>query len=154
MEDLEALENWAGTLLARLAPAARRAVAMDVARALRRSQQQRIKDQRAPDGSAFEPRKAREREGGRLRAKAGRIRRRAMFAKLRTAKHMKIHTDAEGFTIGWAGRVARIARVHQDGMESQVGRRNKYLYPVRQLLGLSQADRDMIRDMLIERLAP
>jgi phage virion morphogenesis protein len=154
MEDLEALENWAGTLLARMAPAARRAVAMDIARALRRSQQQRIKDQRAPDGSAFAPRKPRENQGGRLRAKAGRIKRRAMFAKLRTAKHMKIQTDAEGFTIGWAGRVARIARVHQDGMESQVGRGATYLYPVRQLLGLSQADRDMIRDMLIERLAP
>lgn len=154
MDDLEALENWAGTLLAKLDPAERRAVAMDIARALRRSQQQRIAAQRAPDGSAFDPRKPREKQGGRLRGKAGRIRRRAMFAKLRTAKHMKIQTDAEGFSIGWAGRVARIARVHQEGMESQVGRGAKYLYPVRQLLGLSQADREMIRDMLIERLEP
>lgn len=154
MDDLDALENWAGPLLARLDPAARRAVAMDVARALRRSQQQRIAAQRAPDGSAFEARKPRKMRGGRLREKAGRIKRRAMFAKLRTAKHMKIQTDAEGFSIGWAGRVARIARVHQEGLESQVDRSTKYLYPARRLLGLSQAERDMIRDMLIERLAP
>jgi phage virion morphogenesis protein len=154
MDDLEALASWAGPLLARLDPPAQRAAAMDIARALRRSQQQRIAAQRAPDGSAFEPRKPREARGGRLREKAGRIKRRAMFAKLRTAKHLKIETDAEGFSIGWAGRVARIARVHQEGQESQVDGRTRYRYPVRQLLGLSQADRDMIRDMLIERLAP
>jgi phage virion morphogenesis protein len=149
MDDLEALADWAGPMLARLTPAARRAAAMDIGRALRKSQQQRIVAQQNPDGTAFEPRKAR----ARLRAKAGRIRRQKMFAKLRTAKMLKIETDAEGLAIGWAGRVARIARVHQEGLESGVAPGIKYRYPVRQLLGLTQAERDMIQDKLLEHLA-
>lgn len=155
MDDLEAFENWADPLLAQLTPAARRTLAMDIARALRRSQQKRIAEQKAPDGTPFAPRKARRPENNRPRAKAGRIKRRAMFAKLRTAKLMTIQRDADGFSIGWSGRVARIARIHQEGRESQVARGGvKYQYPARQLLGLSDADRDMIRDMLTERLAP
>lgn len=155
MDDLSALEDWAGPLLAKLAPAARREAAIAIARALRRSQQQRIAAQKNPDGTPFAPRKARQQLLGRkLREKAGRIKRRAMFAKLRTAKLLKIDTDADGLAIGWAGRVARIARVHQEGLESEVAPGGaKYKYPVRQLLGISPAERDMIRDMLLEFLA-
>lgn len=155
MDDLEAFENWADPLLARLTPAGRRTVAMDIARALRRSQQKRIAAQKAPDGSAFEPRKPRKVEEERPRAKKGRIKRRAMFAKLRTAKFMTIERDSQGISIGWSRRVARIARIHQDGQESEVARGGvKYQYPIRTLLGLTQADREMIRDMLTQHLVP
>jgi len=157
MDDLEAFENWADPLLARLTPAARRKVAMDIGRALRRSQQKRIAAQQEPDGSAFEPRKPRRKKGDRPRAKAGRVKRKAkaMFAKLRTAKMMTIERDADGISIGWSKRVARIARVHQEGRSSQVAPGGvMYKYPVRQVLGLSQSDRDMIRDMLTDSLAP
>lgn len=157
MDDLQAFENWADPLLAKLTPAARRKLAMDIGRALRRSQQKRIAAQQAPDGSQFEPRKPRKREEDRPRAKAGRVKRKAkaMFAKLRTAKMMTIERDADGVSIGWSKRVARIARVHQEGLSSQVARGGvTYRYPVRQVLGLSESDRDMIRDMLTEALAP
>jgi phage virion morphogenesis protein len=154
MDDLDALESWAGPLLARLSPAGRRQAAMDIGRALRKSQQQRIAAQRNPDGSAFAPRKPRALQGKKLREKGGRIKRRAMFAKLRTAKLLQIDTDADGLAIGWAGRVARIARVHQEGLESEVAPGGaKYKYPVRQLLGITPAERDMIRDKLLEHLA-
>lgn len=154
MDELNALEGWVGPLLEQLTPAARRAAAMDIARALRRSQQQRIAAQKNPDGSGFEPRKPRAVQGRNLRGKAGRIRRRAMFAKLRLAKLMKVETNAEGLAIGWAGRVARIARVHQEGLESEVGPGGlKYRYPVRQLLGMTQAEHDLIRDTLLDHLA-
>lgn len=153
MDDLSALEEWAGPLLAKLSPAARRAAAMDVARALRRSLQQRIAAQMNPDGSPFVPRKPKALQGKKAREKRGRIKRQAMFAKLRTAKLMKIDIDAEGVAIGWTGRVARIARVHQEGLESEVAPGGpKYRYPMRQLLGLTEADRELIRDKLLEHL--
>jgi len=157
MDDLQAFENWADPLLAKLTPAARRKLAMDVGRALRRSQQKRIAAQQAPSGSPFEPRKPRKKAEDRPRAKSGRIKRKAkaMFAKLRTAKMMTIERDANGVSIGWSNRVARIARVHQEGLSSQVAPGGvMYRYPVRQVLGLSQSDRDMIRDMLTDALAP
>ncbi|GGY12644.1 bacteriophage tail completion protein S [Pseudoduganella dura] len=158
MDNLEALEQWAGAALARLEPAERRKIAMDVGRELRRNQQRRIASQRNPDGSPYDPRKPRQvqqvRQGGQLRERRGRIKRQAMFVKLRTARMMKVETDSAGVTIGFAGRVARIARVHQEGEESEVEPgRNKYRYPIRQLLGLDQAGRDMIRDRLLEHLA-
>lgn len=154
MDDLEALEDWAGPLLANLTPAGRRKAAMDIGRALRKSQQQRIAAQRNPDGSAMESRKPRALQGKKLRGKAGRIRRRAMFAKLRTAKLLKLTTDAEGLSIGWVGRVARIARIHQEGRTTEVVPGGpRYKYPIRQLLGITPEERDMIQDKLLEHLA-
>jgi phage virion morphogenesis protein len=156
MDDLNALEEWAGALLAQLDPAARRKVAVDVGRELRRSQQQRIKGQLNPDGSAYEPRKPRLfLRNARLREKEGRIKRRAqMFAKLRTARYLKVEVDGAGLAIGFAGRAARLARVHQDGETSEVTRGGRsYKYPVRQLLGFTDSDREMIRDKLLEHLA-
>ena len=156
MDDLTALEEWAGALLAQLDPAARRKVAVDVGRELRRSQQQRIKAQLNPDGSAYAPRKPRLfLRNARLREKEGRIKRRAqMFAKLRTARYLKVEVDGAGLAIGFAGRAARLARVHQEGETSEVTRGGRsYKYPVRQLLGFTDADREMIRDKLLEHLA-
>lgn len=154
MDDLTALEDWAGPLLAKLAPAARREAALDIARELRRSQQKRITSQKNPDGSGFVPRKPRALQGKKLRDKAGRIKRRAMFFRLRSAKLMRIEVDANGLAIGWGGRVARIARVHQEGLESEIepgGR--KHRYAVRQLLGITPAERDMIQDKLLDHLS-
>lgn len=154
MDDLDAIEDWAGALLAKLAPPARRQAAQDIARELRRSQQARIAAQRNPDGSAFEPRKARAvMQSKKLREKAGRIKRRAMFAKMRTARFLKIEADSAGLAIGFAGRVARLARIHQEGQQAEVAPGGPvYRYPVRQLLGFSQAERDLIRDKLLEHL--
>lgn len=147
MDDLTALEEWAGALLSRLDPAARRKIAVDVARELRRSQQKRIKEQRNPDGSAYEARRPR------LRERGGRVKQKAMFAKLRTARFLKIETNGSGLGIGFVGRVARLARIHQEGQTSEVQRGGpSHAYPVRQLLGLTNADREMIRDKLLEQL--
>lgn len=147
MDDLNAIEEWAGGLLAQLQPGQRRAVAIDIARELRRSQQARIKDQRNPDGTPYEPRKPK------LRAKAGRIKRRAMFAKLRTIQYLKIDADGNGLAVGFAGRVAALARVHQEGETSPVRPGGpRYKYPVRQLLGFTASEREMIQDRLLAHL--
>jgi len=155
MDDLTALEEWAGALLAKLDPKARRRVAIDVGRELRRSQQKRIADQRNPDGSAYVPRKPRVvMRNARLREKEGRIKRRVkMFAKLRLARFFKVEANSDGLAVGFMGRAARLARVHQDGETSEVERGGRsYRYPVRQLLGLTQAEREMIHEKLMESL--
>ncbi len=154
MDELGALEKWAGGLLEQLSPPARRAAMLNVARELRRSQQARVASQRNPDASAYEPRKARAAKGGKnLRGKKGRIKRAAMFAKLRTARFLKVEADASGLAIGFAGRVARLARVHQFGeMERVAPGGPEYRYPARVLLGFTGADREMIRDRLLRHL--
>ena len=147
MSELDAIESWAGHLLAKLEAPARRAALRDIARELRRSQQARIAQQMNPDGTAYEARKPRAKKH--LRDKAGRIRRKAMFAKLRQARYLRSESDAMGLAIGFAGRIARVARVHQFGERARVAPGGpEYKYPARVLLGFSDSDREIIRNML------
>ena len=83
-DNLNALEEWAGALLAKLSPGERRKLGNTIGRELRRNQQQRIASQRNPDGTPYASRKPRE-----LRGKVGRIKRQ-MFARLRQAKHLRL----------------------------------------------------------------
>ena len=150
--DLTALEQWAGALLARLEPAARRKVNQQVAQDLRRSQQQRIKAQQSPEGTPYAARKPRKQ----LREKQGRIKKQkaAMFARLRTSAHLKLNADANQIAVGFLGRVARIARVHQFGLRDTVCKNGPEVqYAERQLLGFSSADRELIKDSLLRHLA-
>lgn len=150
-DDLQALEDWAGALLNRLQPAERRKVTQTVARELRRSQQQRIAAQRNPDGTPYAPRKPRQQ----LRAKAGRIKQRKMFAKLRTTRYLRLQSDASSIAIGFAGRVSRLARIHQYGLKDKPGRNSPDIqYQRREVLGFTDADLELIRDQLVEHLLP
>ncbi|CDZ93582.1 phage virion morphogenesis protein [Pseudomonas saudiphocaensis] len=150
-DDLRALENWAGALLNQVQPAERRKVTQTIARELRRSQQQRIGAQRNPDGTPYAPRKPRQQ----LRAKAGRIKQRKMFAKLRTARYLRLQSDASSIALGFAGRVSRLARIHQYGLRDKPGRNSPDIqYQRRQLLGFSDAELEMIRDQLVAHLVP
>lgn len=149
-DELTALEDWAGALLAKLQPAERRKLNQSVARELRRSQHQRIAAQQNPDGSAYTPRKPRQN----LRGKQGRIKRQ-MFSKLRQAKHLKLRSTADSITLGFMQRTARLARVHQYGLRDRPGRNAPDVqYPERQLLGFTDADLDQIRDSLLQHLIP
>lgn len=149
MDDLHQLEQWASPLLAKLQPAARRTLARAIGAELRRSQQQRIAQQRNPDGSAYAPRKGEKR----LRDKVGRIKRGAMFERIRQAKHLKVQTDADQIAIGFMGRVARIAHVHQEGLTDRVSRDGPSVrYERRQLLGFTATERGHIRDLLLDHL--
>ncbi len=150
-DDLQALEAWAGALLAKLQPEQRRLVNRKVAQDLRRSQSQRIAAQQQPDGSNFVPRKARKE----LRKKVGHIKRKRqkMFTKLRTSQWLKIETGEHHLAVGFFGRVARIARVHQEGLTDRVENNGpEYKYPSRVLLGFTPADRELIRDSLLRHL--
>ncbi len=150
-DNLQALEAWAATLLNQLQPSKRYQLIRNIAQALRRSQQQRIAAQRNPDGSAFTPRKPRTQPKAKhLRSKVNRIRRRAMFIKLKTARFLKVENDAHSLTLGFMGRVGRLAHVHQYGKTDQVAPGGPhYRYPARVLLGLTQEEKEMIRDKVV-----
>ncbi|MFJ3413737.1 phage virion morphogenesis protein [Pseudomonas protegens] len=150
MADLEALEEWAAGLLGQLQPAARNQLARSIGQALRRSQQQRIIAQRNPDGSKYAPRKQRN-----LRGKQGRIKRQVqMFKKLRTASFLKVQGDGNAISVGFTGRVARIARVHQYGLKDRAERgAPEVKYEQRETLGFTDEDINLLRDALIKHLA-
>ncbi len=146
-DNLHALEDWAGVLLARLEPGARRQLNQQIGRELRRSQQQRVASQRNPDGTAYAPRKPRK-----LRGKVGRIKRQ-MFSKLRQARHLKLRSTADAIAVSFMGRVARIARVHQYGLRDRPERgQAEVQYERRELLGFTDADLELIRDQLLQHL--
>lgn len=147
-DDLHALEAWAGALLAKLQQAQRRAINHKVAIDLRRSQAQRIKAQQGPDGAAYPARKRRKE----LKRKNGRIKRQkaAMFAKIRTAKYLKVKATGDQIEVGFFSWVARVAHVHQFGRQERVTKKGPiYKYPERPLLGLSEPDRTLIRESLL-----
>ncbi|MGO1072110.1 phage virion morphogenesis protein [Lysobacter sp. CA199] len=147
MSDLEQLETWAAPLIAALSPSARRTLLQAMAVDLRRSQQRRIAQQCNPDGSAYAPRKPQRED------RVGRIRRGVMFRRIRQARHLRATSDADGLRVGYAGRVARIARVHQDGGTDGATRGGPLIrYARRQLLGFSGAERGRIRDLLLTHL--
>lgn len=148
---LEALETWAAGPVSQLKPAARNKLARSIGQALRRSQRQRIISQRNPDGSMYTPRKQRN-----LRGKTRRVKRKKqMFQKLRTTRLLKAYGNSHTVSVGFFGRVAGIARVHQFGLKEHAGgRRPEIVYSRRQVLGFNDHDIDLIKDQLLTHLTP
>ncbi|EMA4140233.1 phage virion morphogenesis protein [Cronobacter turicensis] len=148
MSDFSPFEKRLSALIAALSPAGRRRMAQDIAKTLRTRQQQRIKAQKAPDGSAYTPRREQP-----ARAKKGRVKR-EMFAKLRTSRFMKATGSSDAAVVEFTGKVQRIARVHQYGLKDKPGRNGRAVqYPARPLLGFDEADQAIVKSMIIESLA-
>lgn len=151
MATVEEVQAKLTALINNLSPQARRQLARNIGQALRKNQQARIARQENPDGTAFEPRKPRKEFG----KKKGRIKRKAMFAKLRTARYFKIQSNANEVSVGFNGSSATIANVHQYGLTGTVDRTKniKAQYAQRELLGFSQSDLDVIEDLILEQLS-
>ncbi|WP_396000434.1 phage virion morphogenesis protein [Enterobacter hormaechei] len=148
MSDFKPFDNQLAGLLAVLSPAGRRKLAGEIAKQLRMAQQQRIKQQKAPDGSPYQARKRQP-----LRAKKGRIKR-AMFQKLRTNRYMKASGRENGAVVEFTGNVQRIARVHQYGLKDRPNEHSEAVpYPERQLLGLNDSDERRIRTLILRRFS-
>jgi phage virion morphogenesis protein len=146
-DDLTALETWLNPLLAKLEPQERTRLAREAARKIRKNQQQRITAQKNPDGSAYAKRKPRK-----LREKKGRIKTK-MFTKLKMARYLKAQGSEQAMTVGFTGRIARIARVHQYGLKDRAERGAPDVrYARRELLGLAEDDLEMIRGALLDHL--
>lgn len=147
MSALEPVEARLSALIASLSAPARKKLASSIARKLRASQQRNIKQQQAPDGTPFKPRKKQP-----LRGKKGRIKR-EMFAKLRTAKYMKSKGTGDDAAVEFTGRVQRMARVHHYGLRDRPARGGQDLqYEARPLLGFSENDLEMIEQEITHHL--
>nr|DAV26758.1 MAG TPA: virion morphogenesis protein [Caudoviricetes sp.] len=151
MATVEEVQAKLSALINNLSPQARRQLARNIGQALRKNQQARIARQENPDGTAFEPRKPRKEFG----KKKGRIKRKAMFVKLRTARYFKIQSNANEVSIGFNGSSAMIAKVHQYGLMSSPSKTKdfKVRYAQRELLGFSQSDLDVIEDLVLAQLS-
>ncbi|HEP0934566.1 TPA: phage virion morphogenesis protein [Enterobacter roggenkampii] len=146
MDDLQRVDDWLAALLANLEPAARNRMMRQLAQELRRSQQQNIRLQRNPDGTAFEARRVT------ARSKKGRIKRQ-MFAKLRTTKYLKTAATADSASVQFDGKVQRIARVHHYGLRDRVRRNGpEARYPARRLLGVNDEAETITHDTLLRWL--
>ncbi|MGP6441543.1 phage virion morphogenesis protein [Rahnella aceris] len=143
MNELKPFDDKLAGLLASLSPTGRRKMAAEIAKKLRVSQQQRIKQQKAPDGTPYAARKRQP-----VRGERGRVKR-EMFAKLRTARYLKTKGSSEAAVVEFAGKVQRIARVHQEGL---LDKPSKYSVPVRYearwLLGFSDTDYKIVEDII------
>lgn len=147
MDDLQRVDDWLAALLANLEPAARNRMMRQLAQELRRSQQQNIRLQRNPDGTAFDARRVT------ARSKKGRIKRQ-MFAKLRTTKYLKTAATADSASVQFDGKVQRIARVHHYGLRDRVRRNGpEARYPARRLLGVNDEVETITRDTLLRWLS-
>ena len=147
-DELQQLDEWLTPLINKLSPKERRVLAREVARDLRIANRERIKAQTNPDGTPYEPRTE-------LRGRSGRIRRKAMFTKLRTAKYLRIKTTADTAEMGFLGRVARIARVHHYGLRDRVEPGGpQHQYARRELIGITAKDAERIADSVLNHLTP
>ncbi|NIB50684.1 phage virion morphogenesis protein [Enterobacter sp. 725m/11] len=148
MDDLQKVDAWLEALLANIEPSARKKMMRDLAQQLRRTQQNNIRLQRNPDGSAYEARKVT------ARSKKGRIKRKQMFSKLRTARFLRVSSSVNSASVAFEGRVQRIARVHHYGLRDRVSRKGPEVrYAERRLLGVNDEVETVTRDTLLRWLA-
>lgn len=218
-EDFAEIQALAGVLLRQLGSSERRALLRKMARGIQKSQSDRIGRQKAPDGSAFAPRREKrelkpgtyavkflypkgdanprtvfmkswvhdgplmtgfDTEAGGIRSffydkvakylpveaseqnagagmlrRRGTIRQKAMFRKLRNGRNLRAgSTDLEAW-IGFSGRAAEIARVHQDGLREKPSLKGRAVrYAQRGLLGMTQAEQSRALDLLLEHVTP
>ncbi|EPX2858692.1 phage virion morphogenesis protein [Escherichia coli O104:H7] len=143
MSELTPFDDQMEGLIGALSPASRRRLAAEIAKQLRAAQQQRVRQQKAPDGSPYETRKRQP-----LRAKKGRIKR-AMFQKLRTSRYMKASGRNDAAVVEFTGKVQRIAQIHQLGLKDRPNPHAQDVqYPERQLLGFGQDDKKLIENLI------
>ncbi|MGO2440314.1 MAG: phage virion morphogenesis protein [Serratia proteamaculans] len=147
MNELSPFDIRLAGLITALSSQSRKSLAVAVSKRLRASQQQNIKRQQAPDGTPYAPRKTPLRNTKRLRE-------RAMFSKLRTARYMKAKGSGDEAVVEFVGRVKRMANVHHYGLRDRPSPHSEPVkYEARPLLGFSPADVKMIETAVVEHLA-
>lgn len=83
------------------------------------------------------------------------IRQRAMFRRIRRTGIMQADANDQEAWVGFAGRVAAVARIHQLGLLDRPSHQGPEVrYAVRELLGLTAKDRADLLDAVIEHLTP
>jgi phage virion morphogenesis protein len=148
-DDLTQLNELFDGLIQQLSPAARKQLSRDISRRLRTSQAQRIKQNKAPDGSVFEARKPQPVWAKRL----GAIKKKLMFQKIIRQKYLKATYSSSAASVGFTGFISRVATEHQYGLRGRINERISAQYPQRELLGFTLDEQDMIEAAIVSHLA-
>ncbi len=141
----------------------RKAMASDIANMLKSANAGRIKQNIEPSGEPMQPRKlkksgnARTRKlrngiGARESIKGGR-----MFQRAIKPAYLRKESSAGAAQVGFVGAMARIMRVHQDGLRDTVTRDPNspaIVYPKRVVLGMTPEDRIRILERVTAQLQP
>ena len=139
MKSFAALNRWFDQFLQHLEPTERRELMRRLAQGLRVRSKDRIKQQKEPNGNRFTPRK---------RDQIGSIKRKCAMSN-KIGQQLKIEYSADKASVGFGGRTAQIAKVHQEGKTIRPTDRAKPTkYPIRELVGFSQADQKWIETEL------
>lgn len=150
MDDLNDLTAWAAGLLNQLNDSQRKQLAGQIAKDLRAVNQKRIAAQIAPDGTPFAPRKT----PIRARMQSRGVRKGKMFQKLKLAKYLKASASPAAAVVEFAGTAARIAAVHHHGLRDRVSRNGPMAtYAARPLLGITDADANTVKDLVLTHLS-
>ena len=152
---LQDLANWLQPMLAALQPAARRTLAGQIARELRRQNQATMRAQTSPDGEPWEARRKRIVGSRSPRSGAARARQRTgpMMAKLRQTRYLPLHANADEAGLGFAARVQRIAAIHHFGLPDRVAPGGaEHVYAERPLLGVSDDMAERIKELVVAHL--
>jgi len=146
MDAYAGLDHWLDQIALRLEPTQRRELMRRLAQGLRVRQRDRIKQQRDPNGHRFIPRQ---------RNQIGNKKRQGdLFQNI--GKDIKTEYSADHAAVGFGGRTAVVAEVHQQGKTIKPSRYAKAThYPIRELVGFSKDDEKWIgyeikRYLLIE----
>lgn len=146
MNNADQLADHLQPLLERLSTGERSKLSQKIGRDLRKSQSSRISSQQNSDGSSYTPRRKR------LREQKGKIKRK-MFTKIKNNSNLKLLSNANAIAIGFVGRIARIAQVHQEGLKDRAERgAPNVIYPKRELLGFTDQDIKVIEDSLLKHI--
>jgi len=79
---------------------------------------------------------------------------RKMFARLRTAKHLKAGATPDEAWVAFTSRAERVARIHHYGLRDRVSPDGPETdYPQRELLGFSQADDEHLLSLFLDHVA-
>lgn len=133
------IEAWAQGYLERLSPKNQRNLMRKIAQTLRQANQKRMQAQTTPDGEGWEDRKQ----------QGSKKNRNKMFKKLRQAKHLRIRFYSDTLSIGWAGRAGKIAHTHHYGLQEQFKNGTVVAYSQRELIGITEADKALILDTIL-----
>lgn len=131
MDVIIGLNHWLDQIALRLEPGQRRELMRRLAQGLRVRHRDRIKQQRDPDGYRYIPRK---------RNQIGRIKRQGVLFQ-NIGKKLKTEYSSDHAAVGFGGRTAFVASVHQEGKNIKPNKFAKATqYPIRKLVGFSKDD--------------
>lgn len=134
MSDFSELSVWLQRIDEQLGDDGKRRLMRQIATKLKQKMAQRIRAQRDPNGAGFIPRKRNHKRA---------IRRGALFQRL--PRMIKTAYSSSHAEVGFAGRTATVMRVHQEGgRAAPAPGQTPVSYPVRQTVGFSSEDEQMI----------